>query len=111
MSSEDAARARSAGDERGVPDDPLVRETEQVEEASRAARTFDVRRIIGGLFVLYGLIVGIYGLVDGAAAERKAQGIDINLWSGLGMLALGLLFVVWERTRPIQLDEDEARQR
>ena len=104
---DDAGRSEHVGrHERAVPDDKLVKETEQVEQvSSAAARAFDLRRIIGGLFVVYGVIVGIYGLLDGADAERKAQGIDINLWSGLLMLLLGIIFLVWERLNPVVDDK------
>jgi len=36
--------------------------------------------------VLYGVIVTIAGLTDDDAAIDKAQGVNINLWTGLGML-------------------------
>jgi hypothetical protein len=77
---------------------------EQVTELERrsgtAARLFDVRRIIGGLFVVYGVIVTIAGLTASDADLRKAQGININLWTGLGMLLLGIAFLVWLRLSP-----------
>ena len=31
----------------------------------------------------------------------------INLWTGLGMLALGLAFLLWVRTRPLHTEELE----
>jgi hypothetical protein len=67
------------------------------------ARLFDVRRVIGGLFVVYGLIVSVAGLFDTPAEIRKAQGVRINLWTGLAMLTLGLLFLLWQRLRPLKL--------
>jgi hypothetical protein len=76
----------------------------QVEELEKlsttAARLFDIRRIIGGLFTLYGVIVTIAGLAASDASIDKAQGININLWTGLGMLLLGLFFLVWLRLSP-----------
>jgi len=80
--------------------DELLHETEEERRRSAAARLFDVRRVIGGLFVVYGLIVGVVGLLDGSAALEKAQGVRINLWAGLGMLLLGLLFLVWQWLAP-----------
>ncbi|MFC7894674.1 hypothetical protein [Streptomyces sp. NPDC057381] len=65
-----------------------------------AARLFDIRRIIGGLFVVYGVIVTIAGLVASDDEIDKAQGVNINLWTGLGMLVLGLFFLAWLRLRP-----------
>ncbi|MEV6636132.1 hypothetical protein AB0M54_35815 [Actinoplanes sp. NPDC051470] len=67
---------------------------------SAAARLFDVRRVIGLLFVVYGVIVTLLGLFDGDAEIAKAQDIRINIWMGLAMLALGLFFLGWQRLRP-----------
>ncbi|MEU8782069.1 hypothetical protein [Streptomyces sp. NPDC048637] len=69
-------------------------------ESATAARLFDVRRIIGGLFVVYGVIVTIAGVMATDADLKKAQNININLWTGLGMLALGLFFLIWQQLRP-----------
>ncbi|MFE6410583.1 hypothetical protein ACFVOR_27075 [Streptomyces sp. NPDC057837] len=74
--------------------------TELQGKSATAARLFDIRRIIGGLFVLYGVIVTIAGLTASDADIDKAEGVNINLWTGLGMLALGLFFLVWLKLRP-----------
>jgi hypothetical protein len=77
-------------------------EVEELEEKSAtAARLFDVRRIIGGLFVIYGVIVTIAGITASDADIAKSEDININLWSGLSMLALGGLFLLWLKLRPI----------
>ena len=70
------------------------------ERMSSAARLFDVRRVIGGLFVVYGIVVTLIGIFDSKAQIDKAQGVRINLWMGLGMLALGLFMLVWLRLNP-----------
>lgn len=76
-------------------------EVEELErESATAARLFDVRRIIGGLFTVYGVIVTIAGMMATDADLKKAQNININLWTGLGMLALGLFFLIWQKIRP-----------
>ena len=82
--------------------DPLVADGDQAERLSAAARLFDVRRVIGGLFVVYGVIVTTIGIFDTPAEIAKAQGVRINLWMGLGMLALGLLFLLWMWWRPAE---------
>ncbi|MFF6995626.1 hypothetical protein ACFY93_11780 [Streptomyces sp. NPDC008313] len=74
--------------------------TDLERKSATAARLFDIRRIIGGLFVLYGIIVTIAGISPSDADLDKAEGIDINLWTGLAMLALGLFFLVWLKLRP-----------
>ncbi|WP_372347807.1 hypothetical protein [Streptomyces sp. KL116D] len=79
----------------------LQNEVSELErKPATAARLFDIRRIIGGLFVLYGVIVTIAGITASDADLKKAENININLWTGLGMLALGLFFLVWLKLRP-----------
>ena len=73
--------------------------------ASAASKLFDLRVLIGGLFTLYGVVLTGVGILASAAAKKKAAGININLWSGLGMLALGLLFLLWWRLRPLHHEE------
>ena len=67
----------------------------------RAANLFDLRRIIGGVFVAWGVLLVILGIFDSEEEIEKAAGVNINLYAGLGMLALGLLFLVWAFTRPL----------
>jgi hypothetical protein len=67
----------------------------------RAANLFDLRRIIGGLFVVYGLLLAVLGLFDTQEEIDKAAGVNINLWAGLGMLVFGILMIVWALTRPL----------
>ncbi|MFH8464147.1 hypothetical protein [Streptomyces sp. NPDC017991] len=75
--------------------------TELQGRSATAARLFDIRRIIGGLFVVYGIIVTIAGITASDADIDKAEGVNINLWTGLGMLALGLFFLAWLWLRPV----------
>ena len=77
------------------------------DDRSAAARLFDIRRIIGGLFVLYGVILFVAGLVDGADAKEQAADIDINVWTGLAMAALGLFFLGWMWLRPLEAPEQD----
>ena len=74
--------------------------TELQAQSATAARIFDLRRIIGGLFVLYGIIVTIAGINPSDSSLDKSEGININLWTGLGMLLLGIFFLVWLKMRP-----------
>jgi hypothetical protein len=83
------------------------RPPDEVEE--RAARLFDLRRVIGGVFLLYGLVMTILGLTASDADIEKAAGVNINLWMGLAMLALGGLFWLWALTRPLGSDEPGGR--
>jgi hypothetical membrane protein len=72
--------------------------------ARKAANRFDIRRIIGGLFLLYGVILAVVGIFGSEATKTKASGINVNLWTGLGMLVFGALMVTWALTRPVEPD-------
>lgn len=88
------------GDGAGDPRRQAERVDAMMAESASAVRLFDVRRIIGVLFVIYGVVVLIMGITDGPAAIHKAQGVNINLWTGIGMLVLGVFFLVWMAVRP-----------
>lgn len=92
--------------------DELIDESEAAEVEHGAARNlFDLRTIIGGLFTLYGLMLTVIGIFDSQAEVQKAAGVRINLWTGLGMLALGLAFLLWVKLRPLTTRELIEAQR
>jgi hypothetical protein len=70
--------------------------------ARRAANLFDLRRVIGALFVAYGLLLAILGLFDSDAEIDRAAGVNINLYGGLAMLAfaVGLFLQMPNDIRP-----------
>ena len=94
--------------------DPLIAKHEEAEvevdseRASRAANLFDLRRMIGGLFLIYGLILFILGLGASDAEKEKAAGWNLNLWVGLAMIAVAVLFLIWAFTRPLAQQLEEA---
>jgi hypothetical protein len=105
-------------------DDELINRTESAEAEKgggrelQAANLFDLRRIIGGLFLVYGVILTITGLTDTQAEIDKSAGVHINLWVGIAMLVLGGLFVLWALTRPLaeqlaeaERESEQARRR
>jgi hypothetical protein len=94
-------------EDRRDPDEDAAEATEGGPEL-QAANAFDLRRIIGGLFVLYGAILIVVGVGDSDAEIAKAAGVHINLWAGLGMLALGAAFIAWGLLRPLSTQLAEA---
>jgi xanthine/uracil/vitamin C permease (AzgA family) len=85
--------------------DQAIATTEEAEQRARGARLFDIRRLIGALFVVYGIVLFIVGLTDSKAKIAKASGVHINLWTGLGMLIFGILMLVWAFSRPVIVDD------
>ncbi len=74
-------------------------EVDEVEIA-KAANRFDIRRLIGALFILYGAILIVVGAVGSHHVKTKAAGINVDLWTGLAMLVFGALMVFWALARP-----------
>jgi hypothetical protein len=96
-----------------MPEDKFISDAERAEEearAERAANLFDVRRFIGGLFLIYGVILFVLGIGASDAEVEKAAGVNVNLWTGLAMLLVGALFIAWALWRPLgqELAEAEA---
>ena len=67
---------------------------------SASARLFDLRSLIGGLFVLYGIMLTVAGFSTSHKELTKAANININLWMGIGMLIVGVIFLAWWRLNP-----------
>ena len=68
---------------------------------------FDIRFIIGGLIGLYGIILTLLGLFRASDEElARGDGLNINLWAGLGMLVVGAGFILWARLRPVMVPDD-----
>jgi hypothetical protein len=79
------------------------------EAAARAANRFDIRRIIGGVFTLYGILLVALGLFGAHHSKVRASGININLWTGLGMLVVAAAMIGWALARPVQPEPAESR--
>jgi hypothetical protein len=77
---------------------------------SAAAKLFDLRVLIGGLFLLYGVMLTVAGFFTSSGNLAKASHININLWMGLGMLIIGVFFTTWWRLRPLQRDQAQPDQ-
>jgi hypothetical protein len=86
-------------------------EDEEEVRAARLANRFDIRRLIGGLFLLYGLILTAMGIFGSSHVKNKAAGINIDLWAGIGMLVFAALMIAWALLRPVEPDPPERRGR
>ena len=83
---------------------------EEEVRAARIANRFDIRRIIGGVFLLYGVILAIVGIVGSDEVKNKAAGINVNLWTGLAMLIVGGLMIFWALARPVMPEPTRGEQ-
>lgn len=77
--------------------------------STTASNLFDLRSVIALLFGVYGIVLLIMGLVSGndPANLAKTGGTNLNLDTGIGMLIVGVLFVVWVWLRPLKVAAPE----
>ena len=61
----------------------------------------DIRFPIGLMFSLFGLILSMQGLVTYSNVQmyEKSLGVNINLWSGIGMLVFGVMMIIFGRKK------------
>jgi hypothetical protein len=61
----------------------------------------DIKIPIGFMFSIFGLLLTIYGLVTQSDVEmyKKSFEINVNLWSGIGMLCFGGLMILLSRKK------------
>ena len=75
----------------------------------RVGRAFDIRTLIGALLGVYGVILTVMGLWFTSEREMaKVDGENLNLWTGLGLLAAAALFGLWAWLRPLAVPVDES---
>ena len=52
------------------------------------------------MFTVYGLILLALGIFGSHTVKNKANGINVDLWTGLGMLVFAALMIFWALSRP-----------
>ncbi|MDT0214063.1 hypothetical protein Q9R29_09205 [Rothia sp. ARF10] len=65
----------------------------------KTAGAFDIRNFIGMLLGLYGIILTLMGLLGDKELD-KTGGVNANLWTGLALLVVSAVFIMWARLRP-----------
>lgn len=75
--------------------------------ARHGAGLFDIRNIIGALMGIYGVVLVVMSFFTSAADKAKADGANLNLWTGIGLLITGAALIGWAIARPIIVDEAE----
>ncbi|TRZ71850.1 MAG: hypothetical protein D4R97_06375 [Bacteroidetes bacterium] len=55
----------------------------------------DIKIPIGLMFTIFGILLSVYGFLTrlDVSLYKPSLGINVNLWSGLGMLVLGVVML------------------
>ena len=81
---------------------------DRTESGRKTAGLFDIRNFIGGLLGIYGVVLTAMGLFADPELS-KTGGVNANLWTGLSLLAVAAVFVIWARLRPTIVPEHVDR--
>ncbi len=95
----------------GAESVPSTGRSDKEIHAAKAANRFDIRRLIGALFMLYGLILVALGILGSHHVKSKAAGINVDLFTGIGMLVFGALMIFWALSRPTVPEPEPAETR
>ena len=87
----------------------MAHSDEQEIREAKLANRFDIRRLIGAVFVVYGAILTALGIFGSSHVKNKAAGLNIDLWAGIGMLVFAALMIAWALLRPVEPDPPEQR--
>lgn len=61
------------------------------------AVTLDVRTPAGGLFLVLGALLAVYGAISDPAIYQRSLGINVNLVWGAVMIIFGAAMLAWRR--------------
>ena len=63
----------------------------------------DLRAWVAAMFFVFGTMLAVYGafFADGEDLA-KAAGTNLDLWTGVGMIAFAFFFAVWLLVRPLE---------
>jgi drug/metabolite transporter (DMT)-like permease len=79
---------------------------ENTGEERHRAGLFDIRFIIAALIGVYGVILVFTAFFTSDSQKDKADGLNINLWAGIGMVVVAVAFFLWARLRPVIVPAD-----
>ncbi|AWE43301.1 MULTISPECIES: hypothetical protein [unclassified Actinobaculum] len=76
-------------------------------QPQRRAGLFDVRNVIGIMMACFGIILTLTGIVGDPELE-KTGGVNANLWVGIALLGVALIFALWAWIRPTYVPAKDA---
>jgi protein-S-isoprenylcysteine O-methyltransferase Ste14 len=76
---------------------------------NKTAGIFDIRNVIGLLLAVYGVILLLLGIFGDKHYDRTGD-VNANLWAGIILLLVGIVFLLWGWLRPVEVDEEVVEQ-
>jgi len=69
----------------------------------------DIKIPIGLMFTILGLLLAVFGFVTSGDTElyHRSLDININLWTGLAMLVVGLFMLATSKRKPFRERREE----
>ena len=82
----------------------MAKPTSPIREPDRrhTAGILDIRNIIGALLGVYGVILVLMGLFGDKEGDKTGD-VNANLWAGLALVVVSVVFIAWARLRPIRV--------
>ncbi|WP_448850959.1 cell wall anchor protein [Corynebacterium sp. 335C] len=73
-----------------------------------SAGAFDIRNVIGALLGIYGivLLISAVALDPGTNAAGVAKYSGYNVWTGVALVVVALVFLAWAKLRPVVVPDD-----
>lgn len=86
-----------------TPERVVEREAEQITEKPRepVKKMISIWFFVGALLAIYGVLILVAGLRGDAGDGRSIAmpGLHMQIWWGLGLLALGMVYIAYFRPR------------
>ena len=76
---------------------------------NKTAGIFDIRNVIGALLGIYGVILVLMGIFGDEEGDKTGD-VNANLWAGLILLVVGIVFLAWAWLRPVIVDEEAVAE-
>jgi hypothetical protein len=72
------------------------------DKKAHRAGAFDVRTFIGALLGIYSVVLLAAGWFGTTQSDLdRAGGVNVNLWTGAGLLVAAAVLLAWARLRPV----------
>ncbi|HEX5086463.1 MAG TPA: hypothetical protein VFV89_01560 [Nocardioides sp.] len=77
---------------------------ETASNRRHTAGALDIRNIIGALLGAYGVILLLMGIFGDTESDKTGD-VNANLWAGIALVVVSVVFLTWARLRPVRVPE------